>query len=79
MDLAPVSLMGMVVVFQLIRPIISVALGKTEYDQRFIKRLSAHTVDLFLNGAAAPGNARQTNDAAKAAKKSARRRTKVIS
>jgi AcrR family transcriptional regulator len=51
LDLAPVSLMGMIVVFQLIRPIISFALGETEYDKRFIKRLSAHTVDLFMNGA----------------------------
>ncbi|HWO02772.1 MAG TPA: CerR family C-terminal domain-containing protein [Blastocatellia bacterium] len=79
LDLAPVSLMGMVVVFQLIRPIISVALGKLEYDERFIKRLSAHTVDLFLNGAAAAGCARQTNGAAKSAKKTARRRAKAVS
>src|SRR5260370_372409 len=34
-DLAPISLMGMVVIFQFLRPIISVALGKTEYDERF--------------------------------------------
>jgi TetR/AcrR family transcriptional regulator len=76
LDLAPVSLMGMVVVFQLVRPIISVVLGKTEYDERFIKRLSAHTVDLFLKGAAGSGNARQTNGARKPARN---RRAKVIS
>lgn len=52
-DLAPISLMGMVVIFQFLRPIISVALGKTEYDERFVKRLAAHTIDLFLYGAVA--------------------------
>jgi len=78
-DLAPVSLMGMVVVFQLIRPIVAVVLGASEYDKRFIKRLSAHTVDLFLNGAAASANSRLTNGAGKVVKKPARRRTKVIS
>jgi TetR/AcrR family transcriptional regulator len=51
-DLAPVSLMGMILVFQFMRPLISFAIGNLEYDERFIKRLSAHTVDLFLNGAA---------------------------
>lgn len=78
-DLAPVSLMGMVVVFQLIRPIMAAVVGVTEYDKRFIKRLSAHTVDLFLNGAAGSGNSLQPNGAAKQVKKSARRRAKVIS
>lgn len=52
-ELAPISLMGMVVIFQFLRPIISVALGKTEYDQRFVKRVAAHTIDLFLHGAVA--------------------------
>ena len=51
-DLAPVSLMGMILVFQFMRPFISFAIGNLEYDERFIKRLSNHTVDLFLNGAA---------------------------
>src|SRR5262252_334960 len=32
-ELTPISLMGMVVIFQFLRPIISVALGKTQYDQ----------------------------------------------
>jgi TetR/AcrR family transcriptional regulator len=52
-DLAPISLMGMVVIFQFLRPIISVALGRTEYDERFVSRVAAHTIDLFLNGAVA--------------------------
>ena len=50
-ELAPISLMGMVVIFQFLRPFISVALGKTEYDDRFVNRIAAHTIDLFLNGA----------------------------
>jgi AcrR family transcriptional regulator len=52
-ELAPISLMGMVVIFQFLRPIISVALGKTAYDERFVSRVAAHTIDLFLYGAVA--------------------------
>lgn len=52
-ELAPISLMGMVVIFQFLRPIISITLGAPEYDERFIKRISLHTIDLFLNGARA--------------------------
>ena len=51
LELAPVSLLGMVVVFQLLRPIITVVMGARDYDQHFIHRLSLHTVDLFLRGA----------------------------
>ena len=54
-DLAPISLMGMIVVFQLIRPLIMHGLGNVKFDERFIERLAAHTVDLFLNGAAKRG------------------------
>ncbi|HVG20901.1 MAG TPA: TetR family transcriptional regulator [Blastocatellia bacterium] len=50
-DLAPISLMGMIIVFQLIQPVIPVAVGDGGYDEGFIKRLSDHTVDLFLHGA----------------------------
>ena len=52
-ELAPITLMGMVVIFQFLRPIISVALGKTEYDDAFVARVAAHTIDLFLHGAVA--------------------------
>jgi len=52
-DLTPISLIGMIVFFQIGRPIVSAALGKRRYDERFIKRLSEHTADLFLNGAEA--------------------------
>jgi TetR/AcrR family transcriptional regulator len=55
-ELAPISLMGMVVIFQFLRPIISIALGKTAYDRRFADRVAAHTIDLFLYGAVATGN-----------------------
>jgi AcrR family transcriptional regulator len=67
-DLAPISLMGMIVVFQLIRPVIPVAFGG-EYDEPFIKRLSAHTVDLFLNGARASAHARSRRPAGNSAGK----------
>jgi TetR/AcrR family transcriptional regulator len=50
-DLAPISLIGMIVIFQIAQPVISAVLGRDHYDRRFIKRLSAHTIDLFLNGA----------------------------
>ncbi len=53
-DLAPISLIGMIIVFQLIRPLIAIGLGKIQLDARFIERLAAHTVDLFLHGAASP-------------------------
>jgi TetR/AcrR family transcriptional regulator len=53
-DLAPISLMGMVVVFQVFRPIITRVLGTQTYDEQFIKRLSIHTVELFLHGAERP-------------------------
>lgn len=51
-DLVPISLMGMILVFQFMKPFISLGLGGIQYDEEFIKRLSAHTIDLFLNGAA---------------------------
>jgi hypothetical protein len=51
-ELAPISLMGMVVIFQFLRPIISVVLGTTNYDAKFVTRIATHTIDLFLNGAA---------------------------
>lgn len=51
-DLAPLSLIGMIVVFQLVRPLIALGLGKIQFDERFIERLTTHTIDLFLNGAA---------------------------
>ncbi len=51
-DLAPVSLIGMIVVFQLLRPVVALGLGKLQFDDRFIERLAAHTIDLFFNGAA---------------------------
>jgi AcrR family transcriptional regulator len=56
-DLAPISLIGMVMIFQLAHPLISVVLGKDEYDEEFIDRLTAHTVDLYLNGAASEKSA----------------------
>ncbi|MFL6216210.1 MAG: TetR/AcrR family transcriptional regulator [Blastocatellia bacterium] len=71
-DLAPISLIGMIVVFQLIRPLITHGLGKVKFDDQFIERLAAHTVDLFLNGAAtrdkqgAGGRAKQATAARRA-------------
>lgn len=50
-ELAPISLMGMLMVFQLFRPVIAVALNRPVYDDAFIRRVAAHTADLFLNGA----------------------------
>jgi AcrR family transcriptional regulator len=54
-DLAPISLMGMIIVFQIIQPVIPLAIDRRGYDERFVKRLSAHTVDLFLHGAIGAG------------------------
>jgi TetR/AcrR family transcriptional regulator len=58
-ELAPITLLGMVVIFQFLRPIISVALGKTEYDDAFVARVAAHTIDLFLYGAVADEQAKK--------------------
>jgi AcrR family transcriptional regulator len=60
-ELAPISLMGMMVIFQAFRPVISVALNKATYDEAFIKRVAQHTADLFLNGAQNPATARQAS------------------
>jgi AcrR family transcriptional regulator len=70
-ELAPISLMGMVVIFQFLRPIISAALGETKYNERFVNRVAAHTIDLFFNGVAADG--RRTKKAATTSKKNRRR------
>jgi AcrR family transcriptional regulator len=72
-DLAPISLIGMIIVFQLIRPLIAIGLGKVRFDDHFIERLATHTVDLFLNGAASPDR----RAAGKRAKPPAPRRQKV--
>jgi TetR/AcrR family transcriptional regulator len=72
-DLAPISLIGMIIVFQLLRPLIALGLGKIPFDDRFIERLAAHTVDLFFNGAASPDR----RAAGKRAKPPAPRRPKV--
>ncbi len=53
-DLAPISLMGMILVFQLIHPVMSVVTSVAT-DERALGMLAAHTVDLFLNGAKKPG------------------------
>ena len=69
-DLAPISLMGMIIVVQVFRPVIANVLDQPVYDQPFIKRLSRHTADLFLRGAqrqatkAAPEATRQARKAA---------------
>lgn len=54
LDLAPISFLGMIIVFQLIRPIIAHGMGNIQFDEGFIDRLAAHTVELFLHGAAGP-------------------------
>lgn len=79
-ELAPISLMGMVVIFQFLRPIISVALGKTEYNERFVSRVAAHTIDLFLYGAVADAKG-TTKTAVPASRKSSsgKRRSRVHS
>ncbi|HEU4386346.1 MAG TPA: TetR family transcriptional regulator [Blastocatellia bacterium] len=53
LDLAPVSLIGMILMFQIGRPLVSVALGAGHYDERFISQLAAHTTGLFFEGAKA--------------------------
>jgi len=68
-DLAPISLMGMILVFQLIQPVIPIAVEKGGYDEGFIKRLSAHTVDLFLHGAVGTGQKPSKNARGNSAKK----------
>ncbi len=76
-ELAPISLMGMVVIFQFLRPIISVALGKTEYDERFVSRVAAHTIDLFLYGAVADRKPKKKVEVASRKRGDRRRRPRV--
>lgn len=56
-DLAPISLMGMMAIFHLFQPLVSAIIGNPEYDEKFIKRMAAHTADIFLNGVVKPGAA----------------------
>jgi AcrR family transcriptional regulator len=72
-DLAPVSLIGMVLIFQVAQPLISVILGKKRYDEEFIERLSDHTVDLFLNGARSVKDGSKNKKTAAAKKRAGRR------
>ncbi len=79
-ELAPISLMGMVVIFQFLRPFISVALGKTEYDDRFVNRIAVHTIDLFLNGVVSHRTrTRRPSTARKKTRRSTKRNSKVQS
>jgi AcrR family transcriptional regulator len=55
-DLAPISFIGMIIVFQLVRPVIATGIGNIQFDERFIERLATHTVELFLHGAAGPAS-----------------------
>jgi TetR/AcrR family transcriptional regulator len=50
-DLAPISLIGMVLIFQIAHPLISVVQGRERYDEKFVRRVADHTVSLFLDGA----------------------------
>ena len=50
-DLAPISLIGMILIFQIAQPLISVVQGRARYDENFVKRVADHTVSLFLDGA----------------------------
>ncbi|HEV8483643.1 MAG TPA: TetR family transcriptional regulator [Blastocatellia bacterium] len=50
-DLAPISLIGMILIFQIAQPLISVVQGRERYDEKFVKRVADHTVSLFLDGA----------------------------
>lgn len=74
-ELAPISLMGMVVIFQFLRPVISVVLGTKSYDEQFVNRIAAHTIDLFLNGAAK--SSERSKPASTASKKKRRSKSKV--
>lgn len=76
-ELAPISLMGMVVIFQFMRPIISVALGTGKYDERFVRRIASHTIDLFLNGADLADESRAPSGVPRKKKPRAKRREKV--
>src|SRR5262249_51967779 len=55
-EIAPISLMGMIMIFHVFNPLISIILGKPDYDDEFIRRVAVHTADLFLNGAQMPPN-----------------------
>jgi AcrR family transcriptional regulator len=78
-DLAPISLIGMILIFQIAQPIISVALGRERYDGEFVERIADHTVSLFLNGARRASNADSRANAPRESKKAGgRMRSKRI-
>jgi AcrR family transcriptional regulator len=49
-DLAPISLMGMMAIYHLFQPVVTAIIGKPEYDEQFIKRIATHTANIFLGG-----------------------------
>ncbi len=49
-DLAPISLMGMMAIFHLFQPVVTAIIGKSEYDEQFMKRIATHTANIFLGG-----------------------------
>lgn len=53
-ELAPVSLVGMMAFFVIVRPIVSGFLGDDIGDDAFAERLAEHTIALFLNGVSSP-------------------------
>jgi TetR/AcrR family transcriptional regulator len=64
-EIAPLSLMGMIMIFHVFNPVISLVLGKPDYDDEFIRRVAVHTADLFLNGAQMPRTATAKKSQAK--------------
>ncbi|HXG91922.1 MAG TPA: CerR family C-terminal domain-containing protein [Blastocatellia bacterium] len=77
LDLAPISLIGMVLIFQIAQPLISLAIGKEKYDEQFINRLTDHTVDLFLNGAKVSARSKKATRNSSKKRRGAGNRAKV--
>jgi TetR/AcrR family transcriptional regulator len=78
LDLAPVSLIAMILMFQIGQPLISTTLGAGQYNERFVKRLAVHTAGLFLEGATArkpkrPSTQRPSSELRRTAKKTGSR------
>ncbi len=74
-DLAPISLMGMMAIFHLFQPLVLAIIGKSEYDEKFIQQMATHTANIFLNGVvkhqAAPAPASKTSSRAQPRKAAA--------
>lgn len=50
LELAPLSMLGMIIFFFFSAPLVKRVLHRERYDREFLERLASHTTDMFLKG-----------------------------